>query len=163
NLVKERDGLKQGVTAFEERVDQYYKDTDAKLKETQNRLTAAEAERSKYREAILSAHRQGLLDVAKDLGFTEEELKNTAPPTRQEAHDEAIRKAEREKVSQEYAAKYAGHPELRPLEESRSPFAPRPSTDTRSGKQPWEVGTPEQLHDTRVRRGTELALTRNRP
>ena len=249
NLVKERDTVRAGAESLEARVDQYYRDTDAKLRETQNQLTTASADAAKFRAALLTAQRQGLVDVAKDLGFTEDELKGGNPPARvnspangsngfdpekyftrddilsiadregdaialaqdiaaehhilfpdrplrfrelrdkaktqkkpveqvwmeefkvgdarkaaeekrQKDHDEAIAKAAREKLMTELAPRLGANPDMRPLEESRSPFAPRPTGTTRSGKQPWEVGTSEQLHDERVRHGTELAVQR---
>ena len=73
---------------------------------------------------------------------------------------QTVRSEERKKVEAEFAAKYASNPFTRTLEPSSAPFAPRTGTDPRAGKQPWEVGTAEQLHDTRVRKGTELALKR---
>lgn len=73
---------------------------------------------------------------------------------------QAVRDEERKKVEAEWAAKISQNPNLRVLEPSISPFAPRSGSDPRVGKQPWEVGTSEQLHEARVRKGTELALKR---
>jgi hypothetical protein len=85
-----------------------------------------------------------------------------------EAKQKAEREAEQKKWMEEGAkAREAellktigSNPFTRAPEASHSPFAPRPQSDTRSGKQPWEVGTSEQLSAQRVEKGAKLALER---
>jgi len=251
-IVKQRDTINASATALETRVSNYYEDTNKKYKDLQDRLTVAEGNSARYRTALVEAQRQGLVDVAKDFGFSDDELKgaparasgggNGTPPSgfdpqqyfnrdeilkiadvegdaiaasmdiasehvylfgsplrgsrelREDAkrrkitfeqawmekfnvakaredrkakdvaeHDEKIRKEARAAADEEWAKKISGNPDLRIPEPSISPFAPRTGTNARVGKQPWEVGTPEQLHEMRSQRGTEAVLKSIRP
>ncbi len=66
---------------------------------------------------------------------------------RKQAYEEGIRKEEREKVTTEFASKY-GNPDTRPLDTSKSPFAPRP--DAGRDKLPWDSGDRQADRISRV-------------
>src|SRR5215813_10919240 len=54
---------------YEDSVQNWYKDSSAKLTQAQNDVIAARAEEARHKAALLAAKQQGLLDVAKDLGW----------------------------------------------------------------------------------------------
>jgi hypothetical protein len=54
---------------FQDRVNDYYEKVNARVKSAENESVVAKANEAKLREAILTMQRQGLIDVAKDLGF----------------------------------------------------------------------------------------------
>jgi hypothetical protein len=88
--------------------------------------------------------------------FKVEDARKAREAAAQTAHDDKIRKEERERVQTEFASKY-GSPETRPLVESKSPFTPRPAANRE--KQPWETGyTGEDGSNDRVRRATQTFL-----
>lgn len=245
NQVSAAAAAKSAADSYQERANAWYEEQKGNLTKAQTDAVAARAEVERLRGTLLEAQRQGLIDVAKDLGLKLEELERKGTPTppnpspngfdperyftrddilaiaeregeaiavsqdisaehmslfgkpvnfrelrreavaakvpveqfwmtkynvtkaredRAKAEEEkklqAVRDEERKKVEAEWAAKLSQNPNLRVLEPSSAPFAPRSGNDIRVGKQPWEVGTSEQLHDARVRKGTELALKR---
>lgn len=244
NQVAAAAAAKTAADNYQERANAWYEEQKGNLTKAQTDAVTARADAEKLRATLLAAQKQGLIDVAKDLGLKLEELEQkAAPPTpdprgfdperyftrdeiqliaekegeaiavaadisaehmalfgkpllsfrelRREAvaakkpveqlwlekynvvqaradrikadkekELQAVRDEERKKVEAEWAAKISANPNLRVPEPSISPFAPRSGSDPRVGKQPWEVGTSEQLADTRVRKGTELALKR---
>jgi hypothetical protein len=76
--------IKAEQETYVERVDAWYQENDKKLKDSQAKQVAVESEAARYRAALVSAQRQGLIDVAKDLGFNPEELEGVTPPARKE-------------------------------------------------------------------------------
>jgi hypothetical protein len=78
------------------------------------------------------------------------DARKAAADLRQKTHDDAMRAEGRKAAETELISKF-GNPDTRPLAPSESPLAFRSSGD-RSGKQPWEVGTPESLSSERVGR-----------
>lgn len=72
------------------------------------------------------------------------------------AKEDVMRKQITEQVTAEFASKYA-NPDTRPLESSRSPFAPRPTVNRE--KAPWETSLDgENGSNDRVRRATLNAM-----
>jgi hypothetical protein len=72
------------------------------------------------------------------------------------AKEDVLRKQITEQVTAEFASKYA-NPDTRPLESSRSPFAPRPAVNRE--KAPWETNLDgENGSNDRVRRATLNAM-----
>src|SRR4030095_9398117 len=62
--------LEETMKNYETRVNQWYQENDAKLKQVQNKAIAAEAEAARNKAALLEAERQGLLEnVAKNMGY----------------------------------------------------------------------------------------------
>lgn len=245
NQVATAAAAKTAADNYQERANAWYEEQKGNLSKAQSDAVAARRDAESLRATLLEAQKQGLIDVAKDLGLKLEELEHKASPTptptptgfdpekyftrddiiaiaeregeaiaisadiaaehmslfgtrlpsfRELRHEavaakkpveqfwmekynvtkaredrmkadedkklQAVRDEERKKVEAEWAAKISTNPNLRVMEPSSAPFAPRTGNDPRVGKQPWDVGTPEQLHDTRVRKGTELALKR---
>jgi hypothetical protein len=69
--------LEETMKNYETRVNSWYQENDAKLKQVQNKAIASDAEAARAKAALMAAQEQGLLDVAKDLGYT------TVPPAKQ--------------------------------------------------------------------------------
>lgn len=80
-IAKERDDAKAGATAYEERANAWYDEQKNNLSSAKAAAATAAAEAARYRAALLTAHKQGMIDIAKDLGFKPEELEGAAPPT----------------------------------------------------------------------------------
>jgi|SRR5882724_965918 len=57
---------------YQTQVTDWYNQNDAKLKETQTGKVAAEAEAARSKAALMELQRQGMIDVAKDLGWSPE-------------------------------------------------------------------------------------------
>ncbi len=72
--LEEREKTEQQMRNYEQRVQTWYTENDAKLKQTQNQTIAAQAEAARYKAAVASMKEQGLIDVAKDLGWDEKDL-----------------------------------------------------------------------------------------
>jgi hypothetical protein len=79
-LAKQEEVMKN----YESRVQSWYAENDAKLKQVQNQSIAEAARAAKAEAALMEAQKQGLLDVAKDLGYSTEPVKPavTAPDDR---------------------------------------------------------------------------------
>src|SRR5580765_486326 len=71
--------LEETMKNYETRVNQWYTENDAKLKQVQNQAVTSAAEAARAKAALLEAQRQGMVDVAKDLGYEAE------PPKQQPA------------------------------------------------------------------------------
>lgn len=71
--------LEETMKNYEARVNQWYTENDSKLKQVQNQAIAAAAEAARAKAALLEAQKQGMVDVAKDLGYEPE------PPKQQPA------------------------------------------------------------------------------
>lgn len=80
-VARERDDAKAGATAYEERANAWYDEQKTNLATAKSDAAKAAAEAARYRAALLTAHKQGMIDIAKDLGFKPEELEGAAPPT----------------------------------------------------------------------------------
>jgi hypothetical protein len=72
-LAKQEEVMKN----YESRVQSWYTENDAKLKQVQNQAVAAAAEAARAKAALLEAQKQGMVDIAKDLGYETEPTKNT--------------------------------------------------------------------------------------
>jgi hypothetical protein len=72
------------METYQGQVNQYYETTNAKAKQLENQAIVATAEAARAKAALLEAQRQGLIDVARDLGYT---------PDDQAAKDAAARAA----------------------------------------------------------------------
>jgi hypothetical protein len=70
--------LEETMKNYETRVQSWYTENDAKLKQVQNKAITAEAEAARAKAALLEANRLGLVDVAKELGYTPEVAKPAA-------------------------------------------------------------------------------------
>jgi hypothetical protein len=70
---------KKRLADYQVQVDDYYAKTSATAKDLENKAIVASAEAARAKAALLEAQRQGLLDVAKDLGYTPEPPANTPP------------------------------------------------------------------------------------
>jgi hypothetical protein len=66
----------RNMKSYEERVASWYEENDAKLKKMQNEVITSKSEAERGRAAILKAQELGLVDVAKDLGWSVEPPKN---------------------------------------------------------------------------------------
>ena len=71
---------KQKMETYQGQVETYYTTTAAKAKELENRAIASAAEAARAKAALMEAQRQGLLDVAKDLGYTPDDPAKKEPP-----------------------------------------------------------------------------------
>ena len=58
------------LDTYQKQVDEYYKTTGATAKKLENEAIVAKAEAARAKTALMAAQDQGLLDVAKDLGYT---------------------------------------------------------------------------------------------
>jgi hypothetical protein len=65
---------KKRLDDYQIEVDKYYTETNAKAKKLENDAIVATAEAARARAALMKAQEQGLVDVAKDLGY------DVAPP-----------------------------------------------------------------------------------
>jgi hypothetical protein len=65
----EADTLRTNMKAYETKVNDYYTETKSQAEKRERDLMLAEAEAARSKAAILSLQKQGLIDVAKDLGF----------------------------------------------------------------------------------------------
>jgi hypothetical protein len=72
--------LDQTMKNYETRVQSWYTENDNKLKQVQNKVIAAESEAARAKAALLEANRLGLVDVAKDLGYTVDPPKPPVTP-----------------------------------------------------------------------------------
>lgn len=75
----------------------------------------------------------------------------------QEAHDKKIRDEAVEANNREWATRM-GNPEMRPAQESKSPFVPRPSANGEN-KQPWDTNPVSSTAD-RVKRATDAVVSK---
>jgi hypothetical protein len=71
--------LEETMKNYEARVQSWYTENDSKLKQVQNQAVAAAAEAARAKAALLEAQKQGMVDIAKDLGY------ETEPPKQQPA------------------------------------------------------------------------------
>ncbi len=71
--------LEQTMQSYEQRVNQWYQENDAKLKQVQNQAITSAAEAARAKAALIEAQRQGMVDVAKDLGYDPEPPKTPVP------------------------------------------------------------------------------------
>ena len=74
--------LEETMKNYEARVQSWYTENDSKLKQVQNQAVAAAAEAARAKAALLEAQKQGMVDIAKDLGYEAE------PPKQQPAADD---------------------------------------------------------------------------
>src|ERR1700693_3632845 len=65
-----RDKLDTDFKAYEGKVQTWYDENDAKLRAMQNKVIVSESEAQRAKAAILKAQEEGLIDIAKDLGYT---------------------------------------------------------------------------------------------
>jgi len=70
--------LDQTMKNYETRVQSWYTENDNKLKQVQNQAVAAAAEAARAKAALMEAQKQGMVDIAKDLGYSTEEPKPAA-------------------------------------------------------------------------------------
>jgi hypothetical protein len=68
----EADEAKRNMKAYETKVNEYYDTTKADAAKRDRELVLARAEAARHKAAILSLRDQGLVDVAKDMGFDPE-------------------------------------------------------------------------------------------
>ena len=71
--------LEETMKNYETRVNQWYQENDSKLKQVQNQAVVAAAEAARAKAALQEAQKQGMVDIAKDLGYEAE------PPKQQPA------------------------------------------------------------------------------
>lgn len=74
-----RDAAIKEQRDYEEKVDAWYKENNDKYSTLQKSFVVTQAEAARAKAALLAAQEQGLLDVAKDLGWKMDD-KNTPPP-----------------------------------------------------------------------------------
>jgi hypothetical protein len=63
----------QKMLDYQDKVNDYYTTTNAKAKQLENQAIVASADAARAKAALMEAQRQGLVDVAKDLGYTPED------------------------------------------------------------------------------------------
>jgi hypothetical protein len=66
---RERDEARAGAQAYEDRANDWFQKVNTKVTDLEKSLIVTKANEARLREAILTAQKQGLIDVAKDLGF----------------------------------------------------------------------------------------------
>src|SRR5262252_8631071 len=64
---------------YQDAVNNWYTENNGKLTQAQNDAIAAKAEEARAKAALVEAQKRGLLDVAKDLGWSEEPPKKELP------------------------------------------------------------------------------------
>ena len=75
----EADTLRTNMKSYETKVGEYYETTKQQAEKRDKELMLARAEAARSRAAILSLQEQGLVDVAKDLGFDPKEPPKVEP------------------------------------------------------------------------------------
>jgi len=71
--------LKEEAEKYQTSVQNWYTNANGKLTQAQNDAIAAKAEEARAKAALVEAQKRGLLDVAKDLGWSEEPPKKELP------------------------------------------------------------------------------------
>ena len=71
--------LEDTMKNYETRVNQWYQENDAKLKQVQNQAVAAAAEAARHKAALLEAQKQGMIELAKGAGYDVEPEKPNTP------------------------------------------------------------------------------------
>jgi len=96
--------LEETMKNYESRVQSWYTENDAKLKQVQNQAVASAAEAARAKAALMEAQKLGLHDIAKDLGYTAE------PPakTQEQVDDRYLTMDKFQQAGDAFAANLAG-------------------------------------------------------
>jgi hypothetical protein len=114
----EKTRIEANAKAYEDRVNAWYEEQNKKVSNTERELVVVKANEARAREALLAAQKQGLLDVAKDLGYNPDPVTPPNPnpgapgfdPNKYFNRDEIIEIAQREgdaiAIAQDIAAEH---------------------------------------------------------
>ena len=115
----EKARIEANAKAYEDRVNAWYEEQNKKVSDTERELVVVKANEARARKALMAAQEQGLLDVAKDLGYEPDKPTTAAAPnlgapgfdpnryfTRDEIVEIATREGDAIAIAQDIAAEH---------------------------------------------------------